>query len=282
MPITVTTPWNIGTGSTMPDLETLINALRGNIIASVAESDGLTTYTLVNATTITYQHAKQKSGILTGMAITRASALNYSIGIGSYQGYGNVRTHAAPTALSLGAPDATNPRFDLIVGNASGVLSVVAGTPSSTPAYPSVGANETILHVVGVPSSASAYNDSVVVSQLVETATIPSIQVNAQGQVSFGGAIQSRVVLYVANGNVDLTATMHCVDTSGGATIVVLVPDPASAAEIEGIQYTFFDEGYASVDNWEIRTQSGTLLATASTDEEVIRLAFINGKYKIG
>jgi len=282
MPITVTTPWNIGTGSTMPDLETLINALRGNIIASVAESDGLTTYTLVNATTITYQHAKQKSGILTGMAITRASALNYSIGIGSYQGYGNVRTHAAPTALSLGAPDATNPRFDLIVGNASGVLSVVAGTPSSTPAYPSVGANETILHVVGVPSSASAYNDSVLVSQLVETATIPSIQVNAQGQVSFGGAIQSRVVLYVANGNVDLTATMHCVDTSGGATIVVLVPDPASAAEIEGIQYTFFDEGYASVDNWEIRTQSGTLLATASTDEEVIRLAFINGKYKIG
>jgi len=285
MPITVTTPWNIGTGSTMPDLETLINALRGNIIASVAESDGLTTYTLVNATTITYQHAKQKSGILTGMAITRASALNYSIGIGSYQGYGNVRTHAAPTALSLGAPDATNPRFDLIVGNASGVLSVVAGTPSSTPAYPSVGANETILHVVGVPSSASAYNDSVLVSQLVETATIPSIQVNAQGQVSFGGAIiKPRVVTYTADGAVDIKTTVHAVDTStGGAPIALDMPSYAEATDLEGITFSFFDTGNAATDNWTVEVAGGGgTIATATTNNQVIRITIIGGLYIVG
>jgi len=282
MPLPTITPIDIPGGSTATDLETAINALIDqHIVSGVSLYQGIT-LTTADGSTITIDAPAHTKGIISGLTPTRSSALNYSIAIGSYQVAGLVKVITSPVALVCGAPDATNPRYDLIVGNNLGVLSVVAGTPSATPAYPSITSNQTILHVVGVPSSASAYVDSAVVSQKVDTSTIPAIQVNPQGQVSFGGAIQSRVVLYVANGNVDLTATMHCVDTSGGATIVVLVPDPASAAEIEGIQYTFFDEGYASVDNWEIRTQSGTLLATASTDEEVIRLAFINGKYKIG
>jgi len=285
MPLPTITPIDIPGGSTATNLETAINALIDqHIVSGVSLYQGIT-LTTADGSTITIDAPAHTKGIISGLTPTRSSALNYSIAIGSYQVAGLVKVITSPVALVCGAPDATNPRYDLIVGNNLGVLSVVAGTPSATPAYPSITSNQTILHVVGVPSSASAYVDSAVVSQKVDTSTIPAIQVNPQGQVSFGGAlIKPRVVTYTADGAVDITTTVHAVDTStGGAPIALDMPSYAEATDLEGITFSFFDTGNAATDNWTVEVAGGGgTIATATTNNQVIRITVIGGLYIVG
>lgn len=58
--------------------------------------------------------------------------------------------------VTIGAADATNPRFDLIVVNSSGALAVRAGTAAAAPKPPARTANDVVLAVVYVPATDTA------------------------------------------------------------------------------------------------------------------------------
>lgn len=60
------------------------------------------------------------------------------------------------TNKTVTAADATNPRFDIVVVNSSGAVSVVAGTAAATPVLPAVPANSTTLATLNIPAAATA------------------------------------------------------------------------------------------------------------------------------
>ncbi|WP_135851307.1 hypothetical protein [Halorussus salinus] len=61
--------------------------------------------------------------------------------------------------VSLDAPHAEKPRYDLVVADSSGARSVT-GTASSTPKAPSIPSESVLLAIVEVPASASGVTDA--------------------------------------------------------------------------------------------------------------------------
>src|SRR6185369_9857461 len=83
-----------------------------------------------------------------GLTFT-ASATIYLIGQTQYT--------AAQTNITLSTADPTNPRIDAIVGNSSGAIVAVAGTPAATPAPPSLDpASQIGLTFILVPANGTA------------------------------------------------------------------------------------------------------------------------------
>jgi hypothetical protein len=107
--------------------------------------------------------------------------------------------------------------------------------------------------------------------------------VNANGQISVGsGVVKPTVASYSVGGNVNLSTQVHKVDTSAGLTFDLIVPNAAGNTEIEGITYSFFDIGFAAATNWAIKTSGGAIIATATANDQIIRITLIAGEYKIG
>jgi hypothetical protein len=76
-------------------------------------------------------------GLLTGGNVVWTGLLTFLVSAATYRLLG-IDYSSIQTALALSAADATNPRIDVIAVNTSGVAVVIAGTPSATPAIPSV------------------------------------------------------------------------------------------------------------------------------------------------
>lgn len=96
-----------------------------------------------------------QGGVVTETAGTTARGLDVSAGTLKVAA-GTTQAIAAQT-VAFGAADATNPRVDLVVvADASGTASVVAGTARATgPAAPAAGAGNTALAEVYVPANAT-------------------------------------------------------------------------------------------------------------------------------
>ena len=97
------------------------------------------------------------TGVVSGCAVTAQAAPDMTLAVAS----GSVAVdgiQAAVTAgnVAIGAADATNPRFDLVVVNGAGAKSVLAGTAAATPAFPAVGTANVVLAAVYVPAAATA------------------------------------------------------------------------------------------------------------------------------
>ena len=76
-------------------------------------------------------------GLLTGGDVVWTGLLNFLVSAATYRLLG-VDYSSVQTALTLSAADATNPRIDVIAVDDTGIAVVIAGTPSATPAIPSV------------------------------------------------------------------------------------------------------------------------------------------------
>lgn len=90
--------------------------------------------------------------------VTAQSSPDMSVQVAAatvYNASGTRIAGAANNNLAIGAADATNPRYDLISFNASGVATVTAGTPGGYPTVPSLPANHVKLAVVKVAANAT-------------------------------------------------------------------------------------------------------------------------------
>jgi|GEM_PF-4960004 len=94
-------------------------------------------------------------GVESAMAVVPATGLNVTVGTGSALVRGRIHTQYATVGVVIPAPDATNPRIDLIILRAtvSGVddgmteVARLAGTPAATPGPPTVTQNTTIWEI---------------------------------------------------------------------------------------------------------------------------------------
>jgi hypothetical protein len=93
--------------------------------------------------------------LLTGGASWSGTGMAFNTTTLTYQITGIVYT-ASPQTITLSTGDPSNPRFDAIVVNAAGVVSVIPGTPSPNPLTPAVDENYVLIQYVLVAAGATA------------------------------------------------------------------------------------------------------------------------------
>jgi hypothetical protein len=101
--------------------------------------------------------AFDQTGVVSGCAVSAQITPDMTVAVAS----GTVivaGTLATVTSgnLSLTSASSVSPRFDLVVANSSGVKTVVAGTPSSNPVFPSIPGSSVVLAAVYVPVNQTA------------------------------------------------------------------------------------------------------------------------------
>lgn len=124
---------------TVPNAADAIEYPPGSGIYPQAQLDAVDWQILGNA-------AGGSNGISSGCAVTQHTSPAQSVDVAS----GTVVVANAEAVVTSGtvsatAANATLPRFDLVVVNASGTKSIVAGTAASTPVFPAIPASSLVL-----------------------------------------------------------------------------------------------------------------------------------------
>lgn len=106
------------------------------------------------------------NGVVSGCAVTEAGSPDLSVVVAT----GSVVSAGVLVAITGGAvviadPDATNPRFDLIVAVDDDSVDVLTGTPDPAPVPLSPGAGEVALAQVWVPANDTAITDGQIVDK---------------------------------------------------------------------------------------------------------------------
>lgn len=84
------------------------------------------------------------NGVHNGMTCSaNGSGLGVNVAAGAYTANGTKVQYAGATpAVTLDAADATNPRYDIITADSSGVIAIVKGTANAVPQYPVIPAGK--------------------------------------------------------------------------------------------------------------------------------------------
>ena len=167
-----------GSSSSIVDFEGSVNQLINQSIKS-GSMTGSQTLTLVtqDGTNNTITLAASKDGIISGCAFSWTGTLTASIGIGNYQGLGVFPSVAAPAPIAFAARDASLPRIDLVVGDALGAITVIAGIPAANP-LPNTASmiigNKSPLYAVWIDPTAAAVPNDFVVGSFEVNETFPT------------------------------------------------------------------------------------------------------------
>lgn len=92
-------------------------------------------------------------GIVSGMSPTTISGTTATTPAGTYRLNNLLITKGSSTNTTIDAQDATLNRYDLIVGDASGVLSKVSGTLGADAAQPDIPANKALIAYIYIPAT---------------------------------------------------------------------------------------------------------------------------------
>lgn len=92
--------------------------------------------------------------LISGSAAWSGTDLDFDVTALEYLIAG-VTYNTAPTTVTLAVGDPTNPRFDAIVADDTGTVSVITGTPAVTPITPSIGENQVLVQYVLVGAGAT-------------------------------------------------------------------------------------------------------------------------------
>lgn len=171
------------------------------------------------------QAGMASTGVLSGCACTPGnSGVNLSVTVAAGSVYVGSKTSAsvAGGTVTPGAAHASNPRFDLVVADGAGALSVVAGTAAAAPAFPSPPASRVVLCAVYIPATATSITASNIVDkrQMVDYApgagTVTAGKI-ATGGVSAGAQVANAILTdaHFAAANIDGVAATASLRTLG-------------------------------------------------------------------
>jgi hypothetical protein len=92
--------------------------------------------------------------LISGSAAWSGTDLDFDVTALEYLIAG-VTYNTAPTTVTLAVGDPSNPRFDAIVADDTGTVSVITGTPAVTPITPSIGEDQVLVQYVLVGAGAT-------------------------------------------------------------------------------------------------------------------------------
>lgn len=120
-------------------------------------------------------------GVVTGLSVgpTSPATMGVRIAAGTSINSGVQYPFGAPVDLAVAVADATSPRFDLVVVTDAGARSVITGTPSDNPVFPTLPLGSAALASVYVPAGTTAITTSLVVSKRVFVKTVTPSDVTA-------------------------------------------------------------------------------------------------------
>jgi hypothetical protein len=113
--------------------------------------------------------AALRFGVVGGCGVVAQATPNMTVTVGvgivHFPTFGQVSVSAQTATIT--AANATNPRHDLVVVNAAGVVSVLAGTPAALtatgePVYPAAPVNVVVLAAVYVPPAVTAITNAMI------------------------------------------------------------------------------------------------------------------------
>lgn len=114
------------------------------------------------------------SGALSGCGVTAQGTPNMTVAVAAC----SVRVVQAVASVTSGnvtitTANPSSPRIDLVVVNASGTKSAVAGTPAAVPDAPNIPADSVVLAFVRVPAAGTAVDNSMITDKRVPVQTAP-------------------------------------------------------------------------------------------------------------
>jgi hypothetical protein len=92
--------------------------------------------------------------LISGGAVYSGTGLDFDVSALEYIIAG-INYTTAPTTVTLNPGDPTNPRFDAIVADDTGTVSVVQGTPAATPNTPAIGEDQVLVQYVLIGTNAT-------------------------------------------------------------------------------------------------------------------------------
>lgn len=131
--------------------------------------------------------AHNRTGVISGCAVTAQGTPDMTVAVaaGTAMVLGLTATVSSGN-LTIGAADATNPRFDLIAIDGAGAKSVIAGTPASNAVFPAVPTNKAIIASVYVPANDTTINTNQIIDKRMLISDSPFIQQANPNMVSSG------------------------------------------------------------------------------------------------
>lgn len=111
--------------------------------------------------------AAQGHGVIQGCAVTAQGSPNMTVAvaIGTIQVSGRFCREVAAGNVTIGAANATNPRFDLIVADKTGAKQCRAGTAAANPVFPTLTAGDVLLAAVYVPANDTAIDANQIIDK---------------------------------------------------------------------------------------------------------------------
>lgn len=113
--------------------------------------------------------------VLSGGAVTAQGSPNMTVAVAkcAVLSQGTLFAVAASASLAISAADATNPRLDYVVVNASGALAVRTGTPAAAPKPPARTAGDVVLAQIYVPATDTTISSDQITDRRVEVVNGP-------------------------------------------------------------------------------------------------------------
>jgi hypothetical protein len=161
------------------------------------------------------------TGVVSGCAVTAQGTPDMTVAVaaGTIISGGTLRVVSAGN-VTITAADATNPRFDLVVIDASGAKQRRGGTAASNPVFPTPTAGDAVLAAVYVPANDTAINSTQIVDKRVTV--LPSVRqvafASSTSDVTLNNTYQDilSITLTTTGGTIVLLGKVHAFD--GGTT----------------------------------------------------------------
>jgi hypothetical protein len=210
--------------------------------------------------------------VVNGGAVTAQGAPNMTVAVAKAGAISNgtLFAVAASASLAIGAADATNPRFDLVVMTSAGAFAVRAGTAAAAPKPPARTANDVLLAVVYIPANATTIASNQIVDlRITRSNSVTLKRVTTAVTFNTTLAIQTYFTLTVPNG---LLLTGKVVNVRCGGTYLANSGVPTWTLTISFGGTTMFADvtGATTADAdrgaWEVRFD----LAAVSSSSQVL------------
>ena len=120
-----------------------------------------------------------RNGVLTGLTVTEKGAgadMSVDVATGRWRVGGKGYATVAVTNVVVGAAHASLNRFDLIVANSSGAVTIIAGTAATVPQYPALTAATIPLAIVSVPTGTASIVNANISDASVSIAKSASVE----------------------------------------------------------------------------------------------------------